>query len=159
MLHCLEVAHLCFSRYPGTTGDACRGGRVQTGGAGDACAPLALSTLPQRLCDSQKTNKKKSGFPFLDRRCLELVKITLKDKGLLLGTCNDSDVRIRQVPVERIVITTARLSLKSLQKPHKKNNFFLEGNIQSKSRSGPHYITFGHRCRNPPAQGITSDTY
>lgn len=51
------------------------------------------------------------------------------------------------------------MSLKSLQKPHKKNNFFLEGNIQSKSRSGLHYIAFGHRHMNPPAQSITSDTY
>lgn len=35
----------------------------------------------------------------------------------------------------------------------------MEGNIQSKSRSGLHYIAFGHRCyMNPPAQGIILDT-
>lgn len=47
----------------------------------------------------------------------------LKDKVLLLGTCNErSDVGIRRVPVERIVTTTAGFSLKNLQKPH--NSFF-----------------------------------
>lgn len=60
MLHGLEVAHLCFSSDPG---DACRDGRVQGGGAEDAYAPLALSTLPQRLQYSQVTNLK-IWFPF-----------------------------------------------------------------------------------------------
>lgn len=51
----------------------------------------------------------------------------LKDKGLLLGTCNDSDVGKRQVPMERIVTTTAGFSLKNLQKPHEKNNILFLG--------------------------------
>jgi len=36
----------------------------------------------------------------------------------------------------------------------------LKGNIKSKSRSGLHFVAFGHRCyMNPPAQGIILDTH
>lgn len=115
----------CLQRY----------GRAHGGGAEDAYAPLALSTFPQRLRDGvrqQQQQKNPNPTPpnlvslSLMEDCRDLIKVTdlqtLKDKGLLLGTSNDSYVGMGQVPVERIATATAVFPLKNFQKPCKKNN-------------------------------------
>lgn len=161
MLHCLEVPHLCFFSDPG---DACRDGRVQGGRAEDAYEPLALPTLPQRLHDNQINKKIWFSFPWWQMFWASKNDWPTSSEGQRTPPGHlqwQSDVGMRQLPVERIVTTIAGFSLKNLQKPHKKNNFFfLEGNIQNKSRSGLNCKAFGHRYyMNPPAQGITLDAH
>lgn len=123
MWHCLEVAHLCFPSDPGTSGDACRGERVQGGGAEDACAPPALCALPQRLHDSQINKKLCFAFSWWKMSWASKNDWLTSSEGQRAPPGHlqwQGDVGMR----ERTVTTTAGFSLKNLQKPHKKNNFF-----------------------------------